>query len=71
MALRLTARELIQETPAGSGLRHVMPWLWSGQDQSMGRPLTPAGAEHGYELRFSRYREPVYRYAPSAPALEN
>ena len=36
LALRLTARELIQETRADSGLRHVMPWLWSGQDQSIG-----------------------------------
>jgi hypothetical protein len=71
LALRLTARELIQETSADSGLRHVLPWLWSGQDQSMGQPLTPAGAEHGYELRFSRYRAPVYREAASNPALKN
>lgn len=59
-ALRLAARELIVGSPIASGVRHVMPWLWSGPDRTKGTALTAAGAEHGYELRFSRYQRPVY-----------
>lgn len=33
----------------------VTPWLWNAQT-SGGSPLTDAGAEQGYELRFSRAR---------------
>ena len=58
--LRLEARELILDSPEGSASRHVMPWVWSGEEQSTGKPMTRAGAETGFELRFSRYTSPVY-----------
>jgi hypothetical protein len=58
--LRMEARRLILDSPAGSATRHVMPWIWSGEEQSKGKPLTKAGAECGFELRFSRYTAPVY-----------
>jgi hypothetical protein len=58
--MRMEARELILASPEGSATRHVMPWIWSGEDQSKGKPLTRAGAESGFELRFSRYAKPVY-----------
>lgn len=57
-ALRLAVRNALRDTPVDSPGRHVMPWLW--QPRSGGRPLTAAGAELGYELRFSRYGRPVY-----------
>lgn len=59
-ALRLAARELIVGSPIASDVRHVMPWLWSGPDRTKGTALTAAGAEYGYELRFSRYQRPAY-----------
>ena len=58
--LRMEARQLILDSPEGSATRHVMPWIWRGEEQSTGKPLTRAGAESGFELRFSRYLEPVY-----------
>lgn len=39
-------------------LRHVKPWLWN-TSTSGGVPLSPGGAEHGFEIRLSRYRSPV------------
>jgi len=59
-ALRLEARELVFEAPPGSPLKHVRPWIWSGEEKTTGRPLTITGAETGYELRFSRYTKPQY-----------
>ena len=56
----MEARRLILDSPEGSATRHVMPWIWSGEDQSTGKPLTRAGAESGFELRFSRYTSPLY-----------
>jgi hypothetical protein len=40
------------------GLAHVLPWLWNVAS-SGGSALTAEGAEHGYELRLSRYQKPV------------
>lgn len=59
-ALRLHARELVLKAPAGSPVKHVMPWVWSGTEKSMGQPLTAAGADQGYELRFSRFEKAQY-----------
>jgi hypothetical protein len=59
-ALRLEARELIRESSPDSGLRRVMPWIWSGKETTTGEALTSAGAQTGFELRFSRYQRPVY-----------
>lgn len=39
-------------------LRCVKPWLWNAAT-SGGVPLSPRGAEHGFEIRLSRYRSPV------------
>lgn len=39
-------------------LRHVKPWLWNATT-SGGMPLSSGGAEHGFEIRLSRYRNPV------------
>ena len=58
-ALRLEARQLVVDSQRGSGVRHVMPWVWRS-GVSTGQPLTRSGAETGYELRFSRYLSPVY-----------
>jgi hypothetical protein len=58
--LRIEARQLVLDSPEGSASRHVMPWIWSGGEQSKGQPLTGAGAECGFELRFWRYTSPVY-----------
>jgi hypothetical protein len=55
--LRLQVRNALRAETAGSSRRHVQPWVWS--PASTGAPLTPAGREHGLELRFSYYRKPV------------
>lgn len=55
--LRLQVRNAIRAEAPGSPRRHVQPWVWS--PESTGTPLTPAGREHGLELRFSYYRKPV------------
>jgi hypothetical protein len=60
LALRQEARELILQAPAHSAVRHVMPWLWSGPETTSGAALTDGGAEHGYEVRLSRYEKTVY-----------
>ena len=54
--LRLETLERIRsaDDPA---LVHVLPWLWRWA--SHGRPLTKAGQETGYELRFSWYQNPI------------
>ena len=59
-ALRVQARELVLEAPAGSDVKRVMPWIWGGEEKSKGTAVTARGAETGYELRFSRYQRPVY-----------
>jgi hypothetical protein len=46
--LRLEARGLIQESPFGSPMRHVLPWVWS--TASTGAALTAAGAENGRDF---------------------
>lgn len=56
--LRMRTREHLAASPPGSPLRHVAPWLW--RPESTGRAMTAAGAELGFELRFSRYRKPQY-----------
>jgi hypothetical protein len=53
--LRLAVRDEFRRPE--SPLREVTPWLWS-EATSGGQPLTPAGRVHGYELRFSRSRQP-------------
>lgn len=57
--LRDRARDLIIAAPAGSVIRHVLPWIWSSQT-SGGRPLTSAGERLGAELRLSRYAKPRF-----------
>lgn len=54
--IRLAVRAHLQAAPEGSALRRVQPWLWRWASQ--GQPLTAAGGETGYELRFSRYGKP-------------
>lgn len=54
-SLRDTARSQIDALPADDATRLVLPWLWKAESTT-GRPLTPEGAEFGYELRFSRYK---------------
>ncbi len=56
LELRLQLRDAIATTPPTSALRHVVPWLW--RIESTGGPLTKSGAEHGYEIRLSRYEKP-------------
>ena len=56
MRLRQSALEIVECSPEGSDVRRVVPWLWRWE--STGRPLTAGGAEHGYELRLSRYSKP-------------
>ena len=57
-ALRLQVRQALAATPPESGLRHVMPWIWT--TTSGGRHMTAAGDRTGAELRLSRYRQPLY-----------
>lgn len=52
---RVEVQRLLAADPS---LDRVLPWLWS-RATSGGRALTPGGAEHGYELRLSRYEKPV------------
>lgn len=59
LALRQEAKDLIARTAPGSPERHVMPWLWSGTETTSGPAMTPGGAEHGYEVRLSRYAKPL------------
>lgn len=54
----LEARDALAATPAGSPLRHELPWIW--QPSSLGAPLTTAGNDCGMELRVSRYATPRY-----------
>jgi hypothetical protein len=54
LALRLRLRDALA-APA-SRAPHVRPWIWRWA--STGQPLTDAGCETGYELRFSHYRDP-------------
>lgn len=58
LALRLEVRDALAATPAGSPLRHVLPWIW--QPSSLGAPLTAAGDDCGMELRLSRYATPRF-----------
>ena len=53
--LRVEAEAVLAGHPA---LRHVKPWLWNAAT-SGGRALSAGGAEHGFELRLSRYDRPV------------
>lgn len=48
---RIELRDALIQDP---DLESVRPWIW--QTTSGGRPLTPNGAEVGYELRLSWYR---------------
>lgn len=59
LELRLLVRDALAATPPGSPLRHVEVWRW--RPESMGRPLTETGREHGVELRLSRHAKPLYR----------
>ncbi|MDX1620323.1 MAG: hypothetical protein R3320_04995 [Nitriliruptorales bacterium] len=43
----------------GMRIRHVLPWHWSA-GSSGGHAMTQTGREHGHELRFSRYRQPLW-----------
>jgi len=51
--LRLELREALTASDSAE-LRRVRPWLWSART-SGGEPMTPGGAESGYEVRLSRY----------------
>ncbi|MEV4365780.1 hypothetical protein AB0J71_01845 [Nonomuraea sp. NPDC049637] len=55
---RLALRQAICAEPEHSPLRHVRPWLWSAAS-SLGAALSASGRETGFELRLSRYRNPV------------
>ena len=48
-------RELLSND---SQLARVRPWLWNAAT-SGGAALTGAGVEHGFELRLSRYADPL------------
>jgi len=54
--LRLQLREVLTGSDSAE-LRRVRPWLWSART-SGGVPMTPGGAESGYEVRLSRYETP-------------
>jgi hypothetical protein len=58
LALRLAVRATLAGSDSSSPLRHVMPWLW--RPESTGSPLTASGRNRGFELRLSRYAEPIY-----------
>lgn len=60
--LRLEVRDALRDGAEvdGQPLTHVLPWLWSAST-STGPALTATGAEHGYELRLSRYRKPLWK----------
>lgn len=58
-ALRLRLRTSIAAAPAGDPARRVVPWLWSA-GTSTGRAMSPDGAEHGFEVRVSRYAAEQY-----------
>ncbi len=49
--LRVTLRDMFS---GNERLRNVRPWVWSAAT-SGGVALSASGAEHGYELRLSRY----------------
>lgn len=53
--LRLELEAALAPVPE---LRNVRPWLWNAAT-SGGRALSPSGSEHGFEIRLSRYRDPV------------
>lgn len=59
-ALRDLARASIAGLSPDDTTRFVLPWLWTAS-QTDGKALTPEGAEFGYELRFSRYRQQQIR----------
>lgn len=58
LELRLAVRNALAQSPAGSLLRHVVPWVW--RSESTGQPLTGSGRTFGMELRLSRYASPQY-----------
>lgn len=58
LELRLLVRDALAAMPPGSPMRHVEVWRW--RPESMGRPLTATGREHGVELRLSRHAKPLY-----------
>jgi hypothetical protein len=51
---RKQIRDWLNTQPAESPLRLLRPWLWNAAT-SGGRALSVAGAEHGFEVRISRY----------------
>lgn len=57
LTLKEAAGAQIAATAVGAPERHVRPWIW--RHASSGRPMTPGGAEVGYELRLSRYSAPL------------
>ena len=56
-ALRDQALAEIGSLALADATRFVLPWLWDATHTG-GRALTPEGEEFGYELRFSRYKNP-------------
>jgi hypothetical protein len=58
LALRLSVRDALADSPHGSPLRHVLPWIW--RPESTGEALTISGRQRGLELRVSRYELPRY-----------
>lgn len=57
--LRVAIRDQLAAAPTGHPRRHVQPWVWNWQSTD-GRPITAAGRETGFELRFSRNTKPLY-----------
>ena len=56
--LRLAVRDALCRADDQSELRRVRPWLWTSAT-SGGAPISASGRETGYELRLSRYADPV------------
>lgn len=59
LELRLEVRERLADSPDGSSLRTVRPWIWNAATTD-GVALTDAGERTGAELRLSRYRQALY-----------
>ena len=56
--LRMQIRDELAASADGDARRHIEPWVWRWE--SGGKPITAAGQETGFELRFSRNKKPLY-----------
>lgn len=58
LEIRKHVRDELAAAPEGSPLRRVRPWIW--RPESTGAAMTDAGREFGFEIRLSRYVDPLY-----------